>query len=95
MTYRTEFPDFPAQAFPAFPHPSFVDSSWHNDACPSMASEALGLHVWIDYPDQADREFEDCFAYVVVTGEPGEAVVLLETDDWKDVVAFVDAKIGG
>ena len=30
-----EFPDFPVADYPTLPE-GFADSSWHNDACPSM-----------------------------------------------------------
>jgi hypothetical protein len=56
--YRKEFPDFPAIDMPAIPE-GFADSSWHNDSCPSLISEALGLRIWIDYVQVELREHAD------------------------------------
>ena len=56
-TFQTEFPDYPAADMPALPAlGNFVDTSWHNDICPSITSDELGLQIWIDYPDPAQRE---------------------------------------
>lgn len=37
--FQTEFPDYPVADMPAMPtHGDFIDTSWHNDACPRLAS---------------------------------------------------------
>lgn len=58
MTYATEFPEFVA-GMPAIPT-DYVDTSWHNDACPSfhVAGNVYGLGVtlWVDHADKAERE---------------------------------------
>lgn len=58
MTFRTEFPDFPAADWPQLPA-DWSDASYHNDACPSATHEALGLHLFIDYADRERRELRD------------------------------------
>lgn len=85
MTFRTEFPDFPEADFPALPE-GFVDSSWKNDATPSMWMESVDLRIFIEYADPAKREFpENEYRYFVLLGE-AEA---LTTNDWAEVLAYI------
>lgn len=93
--YRSEFPDFPASDWPGFPHPSFRDASWHNDSQPSMASDELGLHVWVDYADPAQRELQGARFGVHETREDGGLIegTVLETDDWREVCGLVRARV--
>lgn len=55
MTCYREFPDFPVADMPALPE-GWIDTSYHNDACPSYTSPD-GVVIWIDYADPAQREF--------------------------------------
>jgi hypothetical protein len=93
QSFRAEFPDFPAEAFPALP-PTFVDTSWHNDACPSMTSDAVGISVFVDYPDPDQREFPDTKRFTVTSQEAGVEVSgpFLDTDSWDEVLAFIAAR---
>ncbi len=90
MTYRTEFPDYPAADMPALPE-GFEDTSWHNDACPSYSN--AHFLVWIDYLDPAQREHEGKYQRFNVrsmkdgseiTGDGG-----LMTDDWNAVLSYL------
>lgn len=93
MTFQTEFPDYPVADMPAMPaHGDFVDTSWHNDTCPSITSDALGLHIWIDFADKSVREFEDGPRFIVVRQGHGIEVgeTILETDDWDEVLSFIE-----
>ena len=93
MSYQKEFPEFPVADMPAMPaHGDFVDTSWHNDACPSIASDALGLRVWIDFADKSVREFEDGTRFIVARQDDGIVIgeTILETDDWDDVLAVIE-----
>ena len=93
MTFQTEFPDYPVADMPAMPaHGDFVDTSRLNDGCPSIASDVLGLRVWIDYADKIVRDFEDSLRFLVARQNDGIVVgeAVLETDDWDDVLAFVE-----
>lgn len=36
--------------------PGFVDSSWHNDTCPSMEHEQSQTRIWVEYADPDNRE---------------------------------------
>lgn len=58
MTYKTEFPDFPADAMPALPA-GFADRSWKNDACPCFIHGETGVVLWIDHPIAEEREFPE------------------------------------
>jgi len=64
----------------------FVDSSWGNDACPSIHSETLGLTIHCDYKDASKREIDGCTRYGI-SDSGGDS--LLETDDLAEVLAFV------
>lgn len=95
-TFQTEFPDFPAADFPALPE-GFTDSSWGNDACPSMINEAIRLHIFVDYLDPAKRNFggEQPRFQVAALDENGSFTgedSLLDTDDWTEVLALIDSK---
>lgn len=98
MTFRTEFPDFPAADFPALP-PGFEDCSWHNDACPSMKNETLALYIFIDYADPAKREMlqeTPRFSVLKMDGEgfSEDFETQFDTSDWSDVLAFIASKGG-
>ena len=47
--YREEHPDFGDLEFPI--PGGFIDSSWHNDNCPSWFDEQSYLKLWIDIAD--------------------------------------------
>lgn len=90
-----EFRDYPLRDLPEMPE-SFEDASWHNDACPCIDSRTLGLRVWIDYPDKADRELPELGRFAVQAIDPeGESVDgpdLLNTEDWADVLALISER---
>jgi hypothetical protein len=59
MTYKNEFPDFD-DVLPSLE--GFQDSSWHNDACPSLRMELKDgkyWHIFMDYKDQNLSDFAD------------------------------------
>lgn len=90
--FQVEFPDFPAADMPAIPE-GFHDSSWHNDACPSI--EGNRLKVFIDYADVAQRELgEDSDRFIVLRLDSEGCLTgdnpLLATDDWQAVLALID-----
>lgn len=94
--FTTEFPDFAPDSLPALPE-GFVDISWHNDACPSFASDTLGLCVFIDFADPAQREFPETPRFTVFdwdaeNGYDTKQTVDLNTDNWAEVMALVAAR---
>ena len=73
----------------------FNDSSYHNDACPSI-SKHLGndfyLQLWVDYPkslkhlsDFADREEYTQYHLSLVNDETGLHDGLLSTNDFDEI----------
>jgi hypothetical protein len=97
--YRKEFPDFPAIGMPAIPE-GFADSSWHNDSCPSLISEALGLRIWIDYVQVELREHaDDGYRFVLMPENNDDDITEhVCTDDWAAILEAVEeerAEIAG
>lgn len=92
MTFQIEFPDYPLADMPTMPA-GFVDTSWHNDTCPSFHNAALRLTIWIDYVDVEKREFpenEGRFS-IVRTDEDGATIEGVDepTDDWSVILATI------
>lgn len=85
MAYRDEFPDFdfdvPAIVTGAW---AFEDVSWRQDVCPSFVCDVFVL--WLDYADPQKRERPEGPHFVLMC----EDVVMLETDDFADIRAFVE-----
>lgn len=73
MTIETEFPDFDATHefnMLATLLPEFVDSSWHNESCPSLIHELPDesrVQIFVDYIDPASREFPENGCRFMVT----------------------------
>jgi len=86
------FPDYPVASLPALPA-GFVDSSWHNDACPSMTPTDESLVVFVDYPDEAERELSGVKRFSVQTliDDTAGPHELINTDDWAEVLATIQA----
>ena len=93
MAYSDEFPDFDPTTLPAIP-PTWTDTSWHNDACPSFFTET-GFTVFVDYQKAASREHPETKRFTVLAtpdGQRGNAESVLDTDDWNEVLAFLLAE---
>lgn len=84
-----EFPDYPVASLPEIPA-GFVPSHWHNDACPSWSRGDLVL--FIDYPNPADRDFDDGTRFSLQRSTGAGANVIVDTDDWTTVLAFIAAE---
>lgn len=92
MTYKQEFPAFD-DVLPTLE--GFKDSSWHNDACPSLIKE-LGnenfLQVFVDWKNKEMSDFADLMGndygrFVVMLGlSNGSTEDILITNDWDEVV---------
>lgn len=94
MTFKAEFPDFPEADMPAIP-PGFEDTSWHNDACPCLTSDAYGLTIWIDYVDPAQREYEGKYPRFCVHSQDHGIETSgpsIQTDDWAAVLDFIESQ---
>lgn len=87
--YKVEFPDYD-DTLPELE--GFTDSSWSNDACPSLSKETSGgntVTVFVDYKDPSLREHDEQeFRYVVIEFPANRT--LLATNEWSDVVTFAE-----
>lgn len=85
MTWKEEFPDF--DHMPDIPE-NWTDISWHNDTCPSF--ECGKLRIFVDYEDESLREFA-CTRFSVIneTDDATEQMIVLDSDDWSEVLKFV------
>lgn len=87
MTYQTEFADFDIDVAIPF---GFSDASWGNDVCPHWESAELGLELWVDYADQAAREFPGGRRFnLMARADHLEATEGLYTDDYEEVLAYI------
>lgn len=72
----------------------WVDTSWHNDVCPSYAVGDV-LAVFMDHPVAPEREFPESPRYTVHDSWQLEHTALdiavpLMTEDWQEVLDYVD-----
>lgn len=94
-SYRTEFPDFDPATMPAIPD-GWVDTSWHNEPCPTFAPLGLNergepiLQVMVDYADRDQREFPLTARFSLCVWAQEDFHLILETDDWFEIPAAVE-----
>lgn len=91
--FRIEFPDFPAADMPTIPA-GFEDVSWHNNMCPSFASDAFGLEIWIDFANPAKREYEGEYPRFSVSQQRNGVEYSgpsIQADSWDEILAFVES----
>ncbi len=87
------FPDYDLATLPSIPE-TWRDESWKNDCCPKFMAPN-GLDVYIDYLNQSDRDIPELahkrFSVIdFSTDGEGDAITVLYTDDWQDVLNFVE-----
>jgi hypothetical protein len=85
MAFKTEFPSFPADAFPTAIPAGFEDASWNNDACPCLRDFRRGLVIWINWPDR-DGEKRYSFSVAADAHDPHE---LFAGNDWALMLAYL------
>ncbi|NTF23508.1 hypothetical protein G6L37_34625 [Agrobacterium rubi] len=91
--YREAFPDYP-EDLPEIE--GFVDSSWHNEPCPCLLNEELHVRLMVDYPDPAQREYDDVSRYglyqLTEDNQVGDISdhCLIDTDDLSEVLAKIE-----
>ena len=92
-----EFPDYDQTTLPVIPH-YWMDTSWHNDVCPSFtatpaALDGTGVHIFCDYADEASREFgrlEQCSRFsAYLQNEDGVRTMEVYGDDWGAILRGV------
>ena len=82
---KNAFPEYDTATLPAIPE-GWVDTSWRHDVCPSWQSN--GYQIFVNFENPDDREYsggERFLASDITTNE-----VYLMTDDWNEVLTFVD-----
>lgn len=86
-----EFPDYDPATLPAIPA-GWVDSSWHNDACPSFS--VGNVQIMIDYETPEVRETPELkrFSAFIMDAE-GYTEDFARTDDWDELLAAVAGKM--
>jgi hypothetical protein len=94
MKFRSEFDDYPACLMPVLPT-GFIDTSWHNDACPSFTHEAARLVLWVDYPNPADREVQGGSRFLLCTmkDDGGSGDVIAAAEHWTDMEAEIRCRL--
>lgn len=91
--YLKEFPDL-AGPMPEADHliaAGWDDQSWHNDACPSFVSPCETMRLWVEFPNEAMRDNPERFCLTAwdADADHSEHAVLLVTDNWAEVLAFI------
>ena len=97
MNYLEQFPHFD-DTLPTLA--GFYDSSWHNDACPSITKdlgEETYLQIYIDYKDKAKSDFYDVedadySRFSVHLDKPNELMnpeFLFSSNDWAEIEKFI------
>lgn len=80
MSLATEFPTFPALEFA----PSFfgfsVDTSWHEDACPSFATPDYKYRLLCHFPAATDRPARKTPRFVIERDDDGKHSVVFATE---------------
>lgn len=98
--YQSEFPGFPALEI-ELPPEFGDDSNGYHDLSPCFLAPTLGLVLWITHPEPTERpeelspdakRFCLCEAARPGTYEHACRAVLVETDDWEEVMAVVDGR---
>lgn len=87
-----EFPDFDQATLPLIPE-GFEDISHGIEGCPSFHNTALGLVLWVDFSNEADRENEGLKRFSIYpcdeTGAHTTDLAAVDTDDWAEAQAFI------
>jgi len=89
MTYKYEFPDFDYD-MPNLGN-GWIDSSWHNDTCPSFEyhnGKGLTYRLWVEYTDPNIREVGGKQFTLSKYSDYDEMVQLLESDDLNEVLNY-------
>lgn len=90
-TVKTEFPDYDGE----LPYiAGYEDTSWHNDACPSIEKDygnGVRVRIWCDYVDPERREFThyNRFAIVVFSPTDEDGTDMMSTNDFHSVIERV------
>jgi hypothetical protein len=104
VDYKTEFPRYDDE-LPTLK--GFEDSSWHNDACPSLMRHiddaGTFIQIFCDYKDQAESDFADLdgdayrrFSIMLANAQSDWSIALYESNSWEDIKDYLERfNIGG
>ena len=102
--YKIEFPRYDDE-LPTLE--GFSDSSWHNDACPSITKhiddKGTFIQIFCDYKDKSQGDFADMddsyyHRYTIYLGnsEYDWSLTCHESNDWQSIVDYLGRfNIGG
>lgn len=104
MNYIEEFPRYDDK-LPTLK--GFEDSSWHNDACPSLMKhiddKGTFIQIFCDYKNKEESDFADLdgdayrrFSVMLANAETDWNVALYESNNWDDIVEYLHRfNVGG
>jgi len=81
---RDAFPEYDTATLPPIPE-HWKDISWRNDVCPSWQLNTYQIFVNFEKPEDRETGGE---RFSVCDIEFGDC--LLSTDDWNEILTFVD-----
>jgi hypothetical protein len=81
----TAFPEYDTATLPAIPA-TWTDVSYRNDVCPSWIVNEF--HIFVERADPEEREYPEAERFTVLEKETGG--VLLQSDNWNDVLNYVN-----
>lgn len=89
MYYKNEFPNYDYE-IPSLGN-GWIDSSWHNDVCPSFeytSNQGVIYRLWFEYNDPDIREVGGKQFTLSKYSDYDEMVQLLESDDLSEVLNY-------
>jgi len=94
LTFTNQFPGYPGNTLPSALLSEWEDTSWGNDTSPSFKKG--NFLVWADWPNDCDRESPGGHRFILMPLDdegclPLETDTLLETDDFAQEEAFIQA----
>jgi hypothetical protein len=89
MNYKNEFPNYDDTI--NMPE-GWIDTSWHNDACPSF-EKTFGdttFRLWCDYVDPERREMHGAMRFVIYTVDEIKYTYVGQADTIKEALTLIN-----
>jgi hypothetical protein len=89
MTYKIEFPDYDDTL--SLPE-GWIDTSWHNDVCPSF-EKTFGdttFRLWCDYVDPERQEMHGAMRFVIYTVDEINYKYIGQTDTLAEALTLIN-----
>jgi len=94
--YLTEFPSFVLGCAPE--QAGFeIDTSWHNNTCPSFATVDEQYTLYVDFINPDHRDYDEALRFSIyenTAGYPDDNPVL-HSNNWNDVLAYMAQRTKG